>query len=257
LARIFIISGNLLIRTLLKEILSTAGHEIVGAAAEGPSTLATLLAERPEMAILDVTLVRRTGLASLEDLRMLDPALAVIVCSALLERRYAIAALRLGAKGFIVKPFDRQAVVDTVNDVLGLARGDAAAAEIAAAPPSGDEATGGVEEQRDFVRLEVSLPVVLEDEEGEPIETVTADISGGGMLLEGSPLAAGAATNFHLELQEGERAIIGRARVVRVTGDGQTAVQFEHLSIADHERITAFIAEHQGDTTIESPSSHQ
>ena len=191
MARVFIISPNLLIRTLLSEILTSAGHEVVGAANEGAETIAVLLDQRPELAILDVALVRRGSLASLEDLRMLDPALAVIVCSALLERRYAIAALHLGAKGFIVKPFDRQTVIDTVKDVLGHARGDEAGADLASAATSGEGPNGSVEEQRDFVRLEVSLPVVLEAEDGEPIETETADISGGGMLLEASPLPVG------------------------------------------------------------------
>jgi len=241
-ARFFIIGDNLLIHTLLREILRSAGHQAAGEAKHGPEALDGVLALRPELVILDVVLLRRSALSELEQLMAFDPAPTVVVCSAVLERRHAIAALRLGAKGLIAKPFDRRTVLDTVHKALGPAQ--LPAADLVPTPAAGrpsppeDEA----DERREFVRLRDALPVVLDAGDGAPFASSTVDLSGGGMLLATGSFAVGATVQFRLYLGPGEPPIAGRARVVRVTADGQPALEFEQVHIADHERLNHYIA---------------
>jgi two-component system chemotaxis response regulator CheY len=287
LARVFIIGHNLLIRTLLREVLAGAGHQIVGEGTEGPETLDRVLGLRPQLVVLDTVLVRADTLATLDSLHRIDPEMAVVVCSALLERSYAIGALQRGVNGFIVKPFDRQTVIDATQRALTNAYGDqSAAASTQPTPPSAlaeptalsalteptalsalaeptalsalTEPTppsavtepipassppqGGVEELRDFVRLGAELPVIVTPDGAEPIDTVTTDVSGGGMLLATGSLVLGTGVDFRLVLGAGEAPLAGRARVVRITDDGQSGLQFEQVSIADHERLTRYIA---------------
>ena len=116
--RVLIVDDSLLIRTLLREIFSDAQHEVVGEARDGLEAPARVRELHPDLVILDLVMPGRDGLATLEHLLMIDPGLAVIVCSASLNQRKVIAALRLGAKGFITKPFDRNAVRDMARDVL-------------------------------------------------------------------------------------------------------------------------------------------
>ena len=86
LARIYIIGDNLLIRTLLREILDDAGHEVIGDSVIRPAAMSKVLELRPDMVVLDVVLLRSAGLATLRELVTLDRRLAVVVCAALLER---------------------------------------------------------------------------------------------------------------------------------------------------------------------------
>lgn len=244
MARIYIIGDNLLIRTLLRETLSDAGHEVIGDSVIRPAAMSRVLELRPDVVLLDVVLLRSAELATLRDLVTLDRQLAVIVCAALLERAKAIAALRLGASGFIVKPFDRRAVVDSVQRTLSRV-GDATDAvelESAAGAPT---APATADEQRGFKRVPASLRVVLETSDGTRFETLTADLSGGGMLLEQGSLPLGATVDFDLELGSDKRPIPGRARVVRITEEGHSALAFEQVHVADHERLIAYIDEHE------------
>jgi two-component system, chemotaxis family, chemotaxis protein CheY len=241
LARIFTISDNLLIRTLLREILGSAGHQVVGETEHRSEAISCVRQLRPELVILDVVLLRRSGLSTLAELRMIESVKAVVVCSAVLDRRNAIAALQLGAKGFILKPFDRRTVLESVDDALSHAIADVAAVKPSSATAQSGLSRDWVDEYRDFVRVEAALPVVVQTEDRAPLDTFTFDVSGGGMLLEAVPLALGARVEFRLDLGSDEPPIAGRARVVRVTDDGRPALQFEQVHIADHERLIDYI----------------
>ncbi len=118
MARVVIVDDNLLCRTLLRRILSDAGHEVVGEAQDGLEAPARVHELRPELVTLDLVMPGRSGLTTLEHLLMVDSSLTVVVCSASLNEHNVIAALRLGAKGFIVKPFNPEAVLDAVHDAL-------------------------------------------------------------------------------------------------------------------------------------------
>jgi two-component system, chemotaxis family, chemotaxis protein CheY len=117
-ARILIVDDNLLCRVMLRQILSDGGHEVIGEAGDGVQAPACVHELGPELVTLDLVMPGRGGLATLEHLLMIDPSLAVVVCSASLDQRHVIAALRLGASGFIVKPFNNETVLDAVHDAL-------------------------------------------------------------------------------------------------------------------------------------------
>ena len=118
MARIIIVDDNLLIRTQLREILTDAGHQVVGEAENGAAAPALIRELCPDVVTLDLVMPARDGLATLEHLLMVQPSLAVVVCSASLDQHRVISALRLGAKGFLVKPFDRNSVLKSIRDAL-------------------------------------------------------------------------------------------------------------------------------------------
>ncbi len=118
MARILIIDDNLLCRTLLREIIGGGGHEVVGEAADGLLAPQLVRALRPDLVTLDLVMPGRNGLTVLPHLIKIDPSLAVVVCSASLDAVRVIAAIRTGAKGFIVKPFKPASVLDAVGSAL-------------------------------------------------------------------------------------------------------------------------------------------
>jgi two-component system, chemotaxis family, chemotaxis protein CheY len=117
-ARIVIVDDNLLSRTLLRRILTEGGHEVLGEAKDGMEAPARVHELRPELVTLDLVMPGRGGLMTLQHLLLVDPSLAVVVCSASLTEHNVIAALRLGARGFIAKPFSPEAVLDAVHAAL-------------------------------------------------------------------------------------------------------------------------------------------
>lgn len=250
MARVLIIEGNLLIRTLLVEILRGGGHDVVGEARDGMEAVTRCRELRPQLVTLALVLPKRDGLATLGELRRVDPSLPVIICSAWLTERRVIAALRLGARGFIAKPFDRATVLEAVRQI-------GVVAEPISPPPApartvdvSDHAGSGRDERREFDRVNVELPVMVRSRAATAIDTITIDISGSGMQVATDTLPPETIVRFWIELRERETPIEGRARVIR-TGTGVQALAFERISIADHERLIAFIHQRQSSTRSE------
>ncbi len=244
MARVVIVDDNLFIRTLLREILLDSLHEVVGDAGDGERAMEIVRSLRPDVVILDLVMPTRNGLDTLPYLMTFDPRLIVLVCSASLSRRKVIAALHLGAKGFIPKPFSRQTVLDAVGEALN-DRPVRVTAAIDEQPPSAHEghaAPDGGEDQRDFIRVNAALPVLLETGPGlDPVRTVTVDLSGSGVLLAHGPVSLGDEVGFAIDLGPDQPPLTGRARVARVTRAGEPALAFEQISIADHERFVGYI----------------
>lgn len=243
MARIVIVDDNLMIRMLLREILDGGDHEIVGEAHDGLQAESMVRALRPELVTLDLGMPVRGGLESLPYLLSVDPSLVVVVCSAFLDQRRVIAALRSGASGFIVKPFDRQSVLASVDEALVRA-GQTERATDASSPPGLPIASGSAQvedDQREFGRVPTGLAVRVTPDGGPSMITVTVDVSGSGLLLSAGRFAVGTLVDFCLQLSSGYGEIEGRARVARIDGDGRPALAFEQVSVDAHERLIAHI----------------
>ena len=195
-----IVDDNLLIRTLLREIVGDGGHEVVAEAANGDEAIAHARKQRPDVVTLDLVMPKRDGLATLPELRRIDPAVLIIVCSAWLTAPRVTTALRLGAQGFVAKPFDRSTLLGVLDEVLREAGTHTRPSQITRSPAfSENEAR---DERREFDRAATMLPVVLQAGDATPTTTSTIDISGGGMLVR----VAAAAPNEHVPLPANARA---------------------------------------------------
>ena len=264
MARILVVDDNLLIRTLLREILSGAGHEVLAEAGDGDEAIKRYLELRPDLVTLDLVMPRRDGLATLAELRHLDPRARVIVCSAWLTQPRVTTALRLGAKGFVSKPFDRRTLLAAVDAALA----ETGRAASGARGAGGAGSAGGTEgpgpepvvrrpdlpdaelrdERREFDRVAVALPVTLVLENAPPIETWTVDVSGGGMLVTASGVPDDAHLGFQLTLGPGDAPVEGTARVARAPKPDQCALAFETVHADDHERLIAYLARQRSAT---------
>jgi two-component system chemotaxis response regulator CheY len=238
-ARILTVDDSMMIRMLLREILSNGGHEIVGEASDGVQAEAMVRKLRPDLVTLDLVMPTRGGLDTLPYLLGIDPALPIVVCSASLDQHRVLAALRHGAVGFIVKPFDRESVLSNVHGALAQAAASASRPDVPPPLPS----TGGLspDEQREFVRVSAALPIRVTPDGARPLVTLTVDLSGSGVLLSSGQFAVGTPADFRLELGGGRAPIHGRARVARIDGTGLPALTFEQVSVDDHERLIDYI----------------
>ena len=60
----------------------------------------------------------KDGLSALTDIMAMDPSAKVIMCSALGQESKVLESIKLGAKDFVVKPFQADRVLDAVGKAL-------------------------------------------------------------------------------------------------------------------------------------------
>jgi len=120
LPRIFVVDDEPDVVELLRTILELEGFE-VESACEGRVALARILADPPDLLILDLMMPGLDGMEMLKLLR-LDPQgadLPVMILSARTGQIDQIGSLQLGANAYICKPFSNRELIAQVRQLLG------------------------------------------------------------------------------------------------------------------------------------------
>jgi two-component system, chemotaxis family, chemotaxis protein CheY len=118
MARVLIVDDAAFMRKLLTDALTNGGHEVVGEAGNGIEAVARWQELRPELTTLDITMPEKDGLTALAEIMAIDPSAKIIMCSALGQEGKVLEAVKLGAKDFVVKPFQPPRVLEAVEKAL-------------------------------------------------------------------------------------------------------------------------------------------
>lgn len=119
---ILVADDSLFMRRALKDIL--ADRYAVIEADSGRKCVEEFSRARPDMVLLDVVMPEgdEEGIKVLGRIMAIDPAAVVVMITALARQKAVVEECsRLGAKGFILKPFDGEQVLGMVGECLGLA----------------------------------------------------------------------------------------------------------------------------------------
>ena len=114
---VLIVDDSGFIRRMLRDILEKNGHAIVGEAADGEEAVRAYQDTRPSLVTMDITMPVADGIKALEEIMRIDPNARVVMVSALGQEEFIERSLELGARDFIVKPFQPQKVVDVIERV--------------------------------------------------------------------------------------------------------------------------------------------
>jgi two-component system chemotaxis response regulator CheY len=118
MARILVVDDAAFMRKMVSDALAKGGHDVVGEAGNGVEAIAQYQALKPDLVTLDITMPEKDGLAALADIMAADPTAKVVMCSALGQESKVLEAIKLGAKDFVVKPFQPDRVIDAVGKAL-------------------------------------------------------------------------------------------------------------------------------------------
>ncbi len=118
MARVLVVDDAAFMRKLLSDALASGGHEVVGQAGNGAEAVVQFQELRPELTTLDITMPEKDGLAALAEIIAIDPSAKVVMCSALGQESKVLEAVKLGAKDFVVKPFQPARVLEAVGKAL-------------------------------------------------------------------------------------------------------------------------------------------
>lgn len=105
-----------------------------------------------------------------------------------------------------------------------------------------------VEQRRDFVRVDATVPisVAVGSPDAPRVETHATNLSGSGFLVAGPPgLAPGDVLWFSLELPDGRPPVEGRARVVREADGRRKGCTIEEIDERWRELLVRFTFDRQ------------
>ncbi|WP_448531671.1 chemotaxis protein CheY [Pseudothermotoga sp.] len=113
--RVLIVDDAAFMRMLLKDIITKAGYEVAGEAANGVEAVEKYKELKPDVVTMDITMPEMDGITAIKKIREIDPNAKIIVCSAMGQQAMVIEAIQAGAKDFIVKPFQHSRVVEALQ----------------------------------------------------------------------------------------------------------------------------------------------
>lgn len=171
MSSILLIDDDTSLTDLLAEYLREQGH-VVHVAGDGQKGLRTFFEQKPDLAILDVTMPKMDGWETLKRIREMSRA-PVIMLTARDEESNVLRGFSLGADDYVTKPFSFAQLGARVKAVLGRAGESAPSTErLEAGALKVDFATRRVTRDGELVQLtptEFKLLTVLMRRPGEVI----------------------------------------------------------------------------------------
>ncbi len=116
--KVLIVDDSQLFREYMSRYLKKAGLVIVGEAENGEEAIKMFVKTQPDIVTLDITMPKINGLKVLEQIMKLKPDTTVIVVSSNRSEDIVKKAIMLGAKHYILKPAQEDAILKAVKVAL-------------------------------------------------------------------------------------------------------------------------------------------
>ncbi|MFO0911149.1 MAG: response regulator [Isosphaeraceae bacterium] len=117
MGRLLVVDDALIMRKLIKDVAVAAGWQVAGEAGNGADAVALYQSLRPDLVTMDLVMPVMGGNEALRQIRALDPEARVVVVTALDQKQTLMESIRDGALDFIVKPFERDRIINLLNKV--------------------------------------------------------------------------------------------------------------------------------------------
>jgi two-component system chemotaxis response regulator CheY len=116
--RVLIADDAAYMREMLRDILTQGGYSVVAEASDGDEAVEAFAEHTPDLVTLDIVMPRKSGLEALREIMQRDSGACVVMCSALGQEALVKDMLAAGARGYLVKPFKPDQVLDVVGKAL-------------------------------------------------------------------------------------------------------------------------------------------
>jgi two-component system chemotaxis response regulator CheY len=116
--RILIVDDAGFMRSMLKDIVTRDGFEVVAEADNGITAVELYKEHKPDAVTMDITMPEMDGVRALKEIMSYDSDAKVVMCSAMGQQTMVVEAIRLGAVDFIEKPFQTERVITALKKAL-------------------------------------------------------------------------------------------------------------------------------------------
>lgn len=116
--KVLIVDDAIFMRMKLKDILEKNDFQVVGEAQNGIEAIEKYKTEKPDLVTMDITMPEMDGVEALKQIKAFDSDAKVVMCSAMGQQAMVMEAIQAGAADFIVKPFESERVIQSLNKAI-------------------------------------------------------------------------------------------------------------------------------------------
>lgn len=115
---VLIVDDSMFMRNIIKDILRKHNIEVAGEATNGIEAVDKYKKLLPDIVTMDLTMPDMKGIDAIKLIIEEYPDAKIIVCSSMGQKYYIKDAIDVGARGFVIKPFDEDDLLREINEVM-------------------------------------------------------------------------------------------------------------------------------------------
>ena len=115
--RALVVDDNAIMRTIVGRILREAQFDIVEAT-NGAEAIQAFFRDKPDIVLMDLNMDGIDGTAAIRGILQINPTARIVVCSATSDAHIVLNLLKLGAKGYVTKPFTPDKLLNAIPAAL-------------------------------------------------------------------------------------------------------------------------------------------
>ena len=115
---VVIVDDSGMSRKILRDILEEEGYTVVAEATDGLEGVLAYKQYMPDIITLDITMPNLDGTGALKQIKEYDDDAKVIMITAAGQQNKVIEALKIGAEKFVTKPYDKEDIIKSINEMM-------------------------------------------------------------------------------------------------------------------------------------------
>ncbi len=116
--RLVLIEDDTAILKLIAKVVKDVGMDVVAACEDAESGIAAAVAHKPDLAVVDLMLPKISGEEAIQQIRQKSPNTKIIALTAVDMPARIMNVLKLGAHGYLIKPFKADRMLRGIEQVM-------------------------------------------------------------------------------------------------------------------------------------------
>jgi two-component system chemotaxis response regulator CheY len=112
-----VVDDTAIMRVIVSRILREAHYDVTEAS-NGAEAIQAFFRDKPDIVLMDLNMDGIDGTAAIRGILSINANARIVVCSATSDAHIVLNLLKLGAKGYVTKPFTPEKLLNAINAAL-------------------------------------------------------------------------------------------------------------------------------------------